>query len=309
MGSKVSNHDYTASLVPTSVNFDNKHVFSIDVEEWFQVGAFENTISRLDWQGLESRVELQTQKLLSVLRETRQTKATFFCLGDVAKRLPHLIKAIADEGHEIACHGSDHKRLFTLAPEEFRSDVLNAKNALEEAAGQAVIGYRAPSFSLTKDTWWAYEILANLGFQYSSSLYPIQHDHYGMSDAPKTPFYPLGNSNKSIVEIPMSVCKIFGRNLPASGGGYFRLLPYFIGKHLFAKAARQNQSASIFYMHPWEVDPNQPLVFDAPLLSRFRHYTGQRGMLDKVKKMLKHYQFGSMEDVVLAPLVRHADGL
>lgn len=249
------------------------NVFSVDVEEWFQVGAFENTLSREDWPNLESRVELQTRKILALL-EAAQTKATFFCLGWVAERTPQLIKTISDKGHEIACHGMDHQRIFRFTEAEFFEDISRAKHLLEQACGKAVVGYRAPSFSMSQATWGHYDQLLNAGFRYSSSVVPAQTDHYGAAGLPRLPFHPVSGS--SFVEVPMTVAEVFGRTIPASGGGYFRLLPRLISGWLMKKAKQQTGVGTIFYMHPWEVDPAQPFVREAPLKSRLRHYIGQK---------------------------------
>ncbi len=265
-----------------------KNIFSVDVEEWFQVGAFENTLSRDDWPQLESRVELQTTKILQLLK-TANTKATFFCLGWVAERAPDLIRTIADQGHEIACHGMDHQRVFRFSEKEFFDDVSRAKSLLEDASGKPVNGYRAPSFSMSQETWGFYHQLVAAGFRYSSSLVPAQTDHYGASGLPRTPFYPIENCN--FVELPMTVAEVFGRTVPASGGGYFRLLPSMIAEWLMKKARQQTGLGTVFYMHPWEIDPEQPFVKEAPVKSRLRHYTGQKKMAAKLGRLLSGREF------------------
>ena len=292
--------------VPRDIDYGGRHVFSVDVEEWFQVGAFERVIEKSDWDSLESRVERQTDSLLALL-SAKGTTATFFCLGWVAKRHPALIRRLTAAGHEIACHGMDHRRLFTFTKQTFLTDVQDAKKLLEDTSGGPVTGYRAPSFSLRYDTDWAYDALQEAGFGYSSSVYPIRHDHYGIPDAPRVPFFPLGSATE-IVEIPMTSYHGLGRNWPASGGGYFRLLPYFLGAGLFEKAVKANNAPGIFYMHPWEIDPGQPRVMQAPLLARFRHYVGQGRMAAKVSQLLASYDWGTARDVVLAPLRANAGG-
>jgi len=268
--------------------------FTVDVEEWFQVGAFETVFDRSEWPSLESRVELQTHAVLALLRDL-QIQATFFCLGWVAERLPDLIKTIADAGHEVACHGMDHRRLFTMSPLEFERDVKAAKNLLEAASGKPVRGYRAPSFSLTSEVWWVYKILADAGFDYSSSLYPVKTDHYGENSAPRGPFHP--HSADSLLEIPMTVCDLPLKRVPASGGGYFRLLPYFLSRHFMRAGPAQAGAPGIFYMHPWEMDTEQPYISRAPLLSRFRHYTGQSRLPKKLTALAKDFKFGRMDDI------------
>lgn len=274
-------------------------IFTVDVEEWFQVGAFETCFQRSAWPSLESRVEIQTQNVLSLL-DRLSIKGTFFCLGWVAERCPSLIKNIADQGHEVACHGADHRRLFTLTRDELKEDLIKSKTLLEETSGQRVVGYRAPSFSLTPEVWWTYDLLSELGFKYSSSLYPVQTDHYGMAGAPRQPFYPTGKDG--ILEIPMTVCDVPLKRLPASGGGYFRLLPYKLSRYLMYTGRKQAGAAAIFYMHPWEMDPDQPFVRSAPWLSKFRHYTGQKRLPAKLSKLSKDFKWARMIDVY-GPLI------
>jgi len=271
-----------------------KNAFTVDVEEWFQVGAFETTFSRSDWVTLESRVELQTRALLYLLSEL-SIQGTFFCLGWVAERYPLLLADIAKAGHEIACHGVDHRRLFTLTEEEFRTDVRQAKRTLELASGKKVVGYRAPSFSLTQEVWWAYKVLSEEGFTYSSSLYPVKTDHYGMQSAPRNPFYPLGDNG--LLEIPMTVCDVPFLRVPASGGGYFRLLPYGVSHYLLKQGVKQADVPGIFYMHPWEMDTDQPYVKEAPWLSKFRHYNGQAKLPQKLARIAHDFKWGRVKDI------------
>ncbi len=258
-------------------------VFSVDVEEWFQVGAFENTLKREDWPHLESRVVQQTNIILEILSQAKVT-ATFFCLGWVAERHPALISQIASAGHEIGCHGMDHERIFRFSREEFLADIQRAKALLEDAAGQAVKGYRAPSFSMSKEVWGHYKMIEEAGFAYSSSIMPAKTDHYGSEGIPRVPFYPLKSS--ALIEVPMTVAAIGGKTVPASGGGYFRLLPQFVSEWLAKRAHNQTGIGAIFYMHPWELDPDQPFIANAPWLSRFRHYTGQKKMPGKIASLL-----------------------
>ena len=282
----------------------DQYAFSVDVEEWFQVGAFENTLPRESWPTLESRVERQTCSVLQLL-ETLSVKGTFFCLGSVAERTPSLIREIVAAGHELACHGTDHRRLFTLKKAAIQEDIAGSKKLLEDISGTQVLGYRAPSFSLTPEVWWVYEFLREAGFAYSSSLYPVKTDHYGMENAPRGPFYPLGNG---IHEIPMTVCDTpFGR-APASGGGYFRLLPYGISKRLLKKGAAQAASAGVFYMHPWEMDLGQPYVAEAALLSRFRHYQGQAGLPRKLRHLASDFKFVPIKDIYCTLFSQSSNG-
>ena len=278
----------------SSISLPHKHAFTVDVEEWFQVGAFENTFSKADWPALESRVELQTRNILKLLAE-HQITGTFFCLGWVAERAPGLIAEIASAGHEIGCHGMAHQRIFHMTRSEFREEVRASKALLEQSSGQAVLGYRAPSFSLTPDVWWVYDELKEAGFVYSSSLYPVKTDHYGLATAPRAPFYPMGR--EGILELPLTVCDVPLKRLPASGGGYFRLLPYFFSKYLMAKGSAQASAPGIFYMHPWEMDLDQPYVSEAPALSRFRHYQGQAKLPAKLAKLFDAFQWDSMKNI------------
>ncbi|UTW54152.1 XrtA system polysaccharide deacetylase [Kordiimonas sp. SCSIO 12610] len=295
-----------APLIETSIQeiaddivYDHRHVLSIDVEEWFQVGAYEAVIHENEWADKESRVEYQVSLLLDIL-SAYNVKATFFTLGYVGARHPDIIKKIALSGHELACHGLDHKRLFNLSSDAFKRDTHKAKSILEDISGKSVIGYRAPSFSLSENVWWVYEDLAEMGFSYSSSIYPVEHDHYGMPAAPKRPFFP--NAGLDILEIPMTTYKLMGKTLPVSGGGYFRLLPYFLGNRLFRKGANQQATPGVFYTHPWEYDPDQPTIKQAPFKSRFRHHVGQNSMVQKLHKLLRDYEWGTMEDVIYRPV-------
>ena len=277
----------------SKLDLADRYIFTVDVEEWFQVGAFEKTLLREEWSSLESRVELQTHSVLDLL-DRLSVKGTFFCLGWVADRTPSLIKEIAARGHELACHGADHKRLFMMGRDTVKADISGAKKLLEDVSSQKVQGYRAPSFSLNSEVWWVYDLLEEMGFSYSSSIYPVRTDHYGMPDAPRAPFYPLGSG---ILEIPMTVYDVAKLRMPASGGGYFRLFPYQLSKWLLQQGAKQAGAAGIFYMHPWEMDLGQPHVPSAPLLSRFRHYQGQAKLPRKLRRLSEDLKFGRVIDV------------
>lgn len=264
------------------------NVFSVDVEEWFQVGAFENTISRADWPRLESRVEQQTDAILNLL-SLSGISATFFCLGWVGQRAPSLIKRIVEAGHEIASHGMDHRRIYEFDDAAFSDDIRDSKKILEDVSGQEILGYRAPSFSMTMDKWHFFELLERCGYKYSSSVFPAKTDHYGIPQSPRTAFYPVANSD--FVELPMTVAHLGAARLPASGGGYFRLLPSYAANWLMKRAVEQTNSGVVFYMHPWEADPEQPYVKDAPLKSRIRHYTGQGALFDRLSELFETWQF------------------
>ncbi|RZM04823.1 MAG: DUF3473 domain-containing protein, partial [Sphingomonas sp.] len=236
---------------------------SVDVEEWFQVGAFERVIDKGDWNGLASRVEANTDATLALFAESG-VRGTFFTLGWVADRYPQLIRRIVDAGHEIASHGWDHQRVFTMDAETFRADLARARKTIEDAGGTRVSGYRAPSFSIDQRTPWAHVVLAEEGYAYSSSVAPLKHDHYGWREAPRYAFRPLPDS--ALIELPVTVAEIGQRRL-ATGGGFFRLLPSALTNF----AVRQVNAAerpAVFYFHPWEIDPEQPRVRRAPMRSK-----------------------------------------
>ncbi|OWK32191.1 XrtA system polysaccharide deacetylase [Sphingomonas mucosissima] len=266
---------------------------SVDVEEWFQVGAFENTIAKSDWDDLQSRVVGNTSAVLDLFAECG-VRATFFTLGWVAARHPALIRRIVDDGHEIASHGWDHRRVFTMEPEQFRADIGRARAALEDAGGTTVTGYRAPSFSIDARTPWAHTILAEEGYTYSSSVAPVAHDHYGWRDSPRFAWRPLSDSK--LIEVPVSVAELAGRRM-AVGGGFFRLLPAAL-TDLAVRQANRGGHAGMFYFHPWEVDTGQPRVAHAPLRSRVRHYSRIGAMKGKLRGLLKRHAWGRVDDVV-----------
>jgi polysaccharide deacetylase family protein (PEP-CTERM system associated) len=267
---------------------------SVDVEEWFQVGAFERVIAKADWDGLDSRVAYNTGKVLDLFEETG-VKATFFTLGWVAERNPALIRRIADEGHEVASHGWDHDRVFTMTPDAFRADLRRARIALEDASGQRVTGYRAPSFSIDQRTPWAHQVLAEEGYAYSSSVAPLVHDHYGWADAPKYAYRPVAGSD--LIELPITLADVAGRKI-TTGGGFFRLFPAAITDRAVARANRDEHRPAVFYFHPWEVDPDQPRVARAPLKSRLRHYSRLGAMAGKLRGLVKRHDWGRVDAVV-----------
>ncbi|MFM9827394.1 MAG: XrtA system polysaccharide deacetylase, partial [Sphingomonas sp.] len=246
-----------------------RNALSVDVEDYFQVGAFENVIARDDWGAWPHRVEDNTLAVLDLFGETN-VKATFFTLGWVAKRYPALIRRIVDQGHEIASHGWDHKRVFSLTAEEFRADIRAARDTIEEAAGVAITGYRAPSFSIDARAPWAHPILAEEGYRYSSSVAPLAHDHYGWPEAPRFSFRPLADS--PLIEMPVTVAQL-GKRRMATGGGFFRLFPGAFTDWAVRQVNDGEGKPAIFYFHPWEIDPDQPRIPGAPLKSRLRHYS------------------------------------
>jgi polysaccharide deacetylase family protein (PEP-CTERM system associated) len=266
---------------------------SVDVEEWFQVGAFERVIAKGDWNGLESRVDHNTGMVLDLFAAAG-VRATFFTLGWVAERHPVLIRRIAEAGHEIASHGWDHRRVFTMTPDEFRADIARARAVLEDAGGAPVTGYRAPSFSIDARTPWAHEVLAEQGYVYSTSVAPVRHDHYGWRDAPRYPFRPLADAE--LIEVPVTVAEIAGRRL-ATGGGFFRLLPSALTDFATRQVNAQGHAA-MFYFHPWEIDPDQPRVGHAPLRSRVRHYSRLGTMAGKLRGLLGRHEWGRVDAVV-----------
>jgi polysaccharide deacetylase family protein (PEP-CTERM system associated) len=275
------------------------NAMTVDVEDYFHVSAFENTINKSDWNKLPLRVEQNTYRLLELF-EKHGVKSTFFTLGWVAERCPNLIKAIVDQGHEIASHGFAHQRITEMTKESFIADVEKSKNILEQLSGTEVIGYRAPSFSINDSNTWVYEKLIELGFEYSSSTYPIQHDLYGVPSWPRFMYErPESVNGKKIIEIPIpTLCKN-NVNTGIGGGGYFRLYPYLLSKRRIDKFHQNEQQPYNFYFHPWEIDPQQPRVKEAPLKSKFRHYINLSRMEGKLEKLVNDYKWDTMKSVYL----------
>ena len=276
---------------------------SVDVEDWFQVGAFEHTIAREDWDGLELRVGDNVARILDLFDEAG-VKATFFTLGWIAERNRTAMRAIVDRGHELASHGYDHARVFTLSRTEFADDLAKSRAILEDAAGQAITGYRAPSFSIDARNRWAHEVLAEHGYAYSSSVAPIVHDHYGWRDAPRFAFDPVPGSE--LVEIPVTTAILRGKRLAAGGGGFFRVLPYGFSRWAIRQVNAEGRPA-VFYFHPWEVDPGQPRVAGAPLRSRLRHYTNLSRMAGKLSDLLGDFAWGRMDALAAREKPRSLD--
>ncbi|WP_442955410.1 XrtA system polysaccharide deacetylase [Parasphingorhabdus sp.] len=267
---------------------------SVDIEDWFQVGAFETVIDRADWDGLEHRVERNTDNVLDLF-DAAGIKATFFTLGWVAERYPKLMQRIVGAGHELASHGYDHARVFTMTLQEFRDDLERSRKILEDSSGQAITGYRAPSFSIDQRTPWAHEILAEQGYRYSSSVAPIKHDHYGWAGSPRFAWKPVKGSD--LVELPVTTVKVGNRVLAAGGGGFFRLLPYALYNLAIRKMHKDDGQGAIFYFHPWEIDPEQPRVGNAPLKSKLRHYTKLNVMRAKLVRVGNDYAWGRMDEL------------
>jgi polysaccharide deacetylase family protein (PEP-CTERM system associated) len=268
---------------------------SVDVEDWFQVGAFERTIDRADWSTLECRVEANCDAVLQIFAEA-ETKGTFFTLGWVAERYPALIKRIVDAGHELASHGYDHKRVFNMTAGEFAADLEKTQAILEDLGGVAVRGYRAPSFSVDTRTPWAHAVLAEQGYAYSSSVAPVIHDHYGWPQSPRHAWRPLPDSD--LVEWPVTTARFAGRTLAAGGGGFMRMLPYGFTRWAITRMNAEGHPA-ILYFHPWEIDPGQPRVTDAPIRSKIRHYSGLSAMAGKLGKLLADFEW-TRADALLA---------
>ena len=274
---------------------------SVDVEDWFQVGAFERVIDPADWDGLGSRVEDNCARILDLFARS-EVRATFFTLGWIARRHPRLVRRIHEAGHEVASHGLAHARVFTLGPKGFSADLAESTRILEDAAGTAIRGYRAPSFSIDARTPWAYDILAAHGFAWSSSVAPVVHDHYGWRDAPRFAFRPLVGHD--FVEIPVTTAEVAGRRLAAGGGGFFRVLPYRFSAWSIGQVNRVDRRPAVFYFHPWEIDPGQPRVANAPLRSRLRHYSRLGAMEGKLARLLRDFRWGRMDALAAAEAPR-----
>lgn len=274
---------------------------SVDVEDWFQVGAFEKVIDRANWNALATRVERNCDQILQLFADAG-VKGTFFTLGWVAERHPALMRRIAAEGHEVASHGWDHERVFRLGREAFAADIDRARKVIEDASGQAVKGYRAPSFSIDARTLWAFEVLAEQGYAYSSSVAPIAHDHYGWREAPRFAFRPIDGAQ--LVEIPVTTAQFAGRRLAAGGGGFFRVLPYGFSRWAIRQVNREDKRPAVFYFHPWEIDPDQPRVEGAPLRSRLRHYTNLSVMAAKLSRLVGEFRWGRMDELAAREALR-----
>jgi polysaccharide deacetylase family protein (PEP-CTERM system associated) len=277
------------------------NALSVDVEDWFQVGAFETVISRDSWDALTPRVERNGHAVLDLF-ERAGVKGTFFTLGWVAERYPALIRRIVAGGHEIASHGWDHARVFTMNANSFRTDLRRARAAIEDAGGQSPVGYRAPSFSIDTRTPWAHAVLAEEGYAYSSSVAPVRHDHYGWPEAPRFAFRPLADAE--LIELPVTTVELGGRRMAAGGGGFFRLLPYRFSSWAISRVNRAERRPAVFYFHPWEIDPGQPRAAGAPLRSRLRHYTNLGVMEAKLVKLLGAHRWGRTDEVVRAERAR-----
>ena len=300
------------------------NALTIDVEDYFQVEAFASRINYNEWDNYPCRIKQNTQKILDIL-DDYQIKATFFCLGWIAKRSPSLIKNIAQRGHEVASHGYAHQPVYKQSPDIFMQDIRKTKQILEDIIGQPVIGYRAPTYSITQKTLWALEILAEEGYKYDSSIFPIKHDLYGIPNAPRFPFnvHTLKRANvftckrsnvltckrsnvqtckranvQTFFEFPLTTLRILNINIPIAGGGYFRVFPYIFIKNALRHINLKEKQPFVFYLHPWELDPEQPRINHLPWRSRFRHYVNLRKTEGKFRKLLSDFRFSTVLKVL-----------
>lgn len=267
-----------------------RNALTIDVEDWFQVSALAPHIPRASWERAECHVESNVDRLLAAL-ERHRAKATFFTLGWIAERYPAMVRRVEAAGHELASHGYGHLRVSDQSRAEFFDDITRAKAILEDIGGVAVTGYRAPSFSIGHANLWAFDVLREAGYRYSSSVYPVRHDHYGMPDAPRTPFVTASG----VIEIPLSTVRFAGRNWPAGGGGWFRLLPYAVSGALIRNVNRNLSQPAIFYMHPWEIDPGQPRVSGVSLKTRVRHYINLDRTEGRLERLLADFRWDRVD--------------
>jgi polysaccharide deacetylase family protein (PEP-CTERM system associated) len=284
------------------------NAFTIDVEDYYHVSAFEAVVPLVDWDRYASRVESNTHRLLDLL-DAHATKATFFVLGWVAERHPGLVRTLAARGHEVASHGYAHQRVYTQTPAQFRAETRRAKQFLEDTLGQPIRGYRAASYSITRHSLWALEVLRDEGFAYDSSIFPIRHDRYGIPRYPRFCHMLPGPSAAPLVEFPLSTLRVGGTNVPIAGGGYLRLFPYAYTRWGMRYLNRREGQPAVVYLHPWEVDPAQPRI-PAGRLSRLRHYTNLHRMEARVVRLLQDFAFGTMAEVLhtrgLLDAERHA---
>lgn len=271
------------------------NAMTVDVEDYFQVSAFEPHVDKSSWETFPRRVEPSVERILQLF-DSRSVKATFFTLGWVAERHPQMIRRIVDEGHELASHGWEHTRVSAQAPEQFREDISRTRKVLEDIGGQTVKGYRAASYSIGPDETWAWEELAEAGYVYSSSIVPISHDHYGMPEAPRFAFKAAGGR---LLEIPVTTLPLPGRNINCGGGGWFRLFPYGFSRWALNKVNQEEKQSGIFYFHPWEIDPDQPRPEGLGLKTRFRHYLNLDRMHERLERLLTDFHWGRMDHIFL----------
>jgi polysaccharide deacetylase family protein (PEP-CTERM system associated) len=271
------------------------NALTVDVEDYFQVSAFESSVSRARWDTFESRVCSNTERLLQIFDEAG-VRATFFVLGWVAERFPDLVRRICSLGHELASHGHDHRLVYAMSPQEFRNDLRRAKAALEAAAGVPILGYRAPSYSITRKSMWALDVLISEGYVYDASIYPVRHDRYGIPDWPRH-IHRVARPGGGLWELPGSTVRWGGANLPIGGGGYFRLLPYAWTRRGIRRVNHKERQPAIFYLHPWEIDPDQPRIPSSGL-SRLRHYRNLQKTEGRLRQLLTDFDFGTVQEVL-----------
>jgi polysaccharide deacetylase family protein (PEP-CTERM system associated) len=270
------------------------NALTIDVEDYFQVSALAPHFPRSEWENQTCRIERNVELILELLGEA-DVKATFFTLGWIAERYPQLVRRIADQGHEVASHGYAHHRATEQTEQQFAADIELAKAVLEDVAGQQVTGYRAPSFSVGPKNLWAFDAIAQAGYRYSSSVYPIRHDHYGAPDFPRF----AHEVREGLLELPVSTLRLLAMNLPAGGGGYFRLMPYSLTRSVLRWVNTRDRQPAIFYFHPWELDPEQPRVKAASPKTRFRHYVNLRHMRGRIRRLLHDFHWGRVDEIFL----------
>jgi polysaccharide deacetylase family protein (PEP-CTERM system associated) len=285
----------TSSTNASPATRQTLHAMTVDVEDYFHVAALAKMIKPQDWERWPTTVEHNTRTLLDLFDEV-QIKGTFFVLGWVAERHGELIREIAARGHEIASHGFSHQLVYKQTPAEFRAETARSKHLLEDLVQRPVLGYRAASYSITRQSLWAIDILAELGFRWDSSIFPVYHDRYGIPDSPTTPYLLQAANGATLLEFPLTTARIGRYRMPAAGGGYFRLYPYALSRALFRRATRDNATPAIFYLHPWEIDPEQPRVKGVGLLSTFRHYNNLHRCLPRLRAMLGEFPFGTVSD-------------
>lgn len=273
-----------------------RNALTVDVEDYFQVSAFAGHISPASWDRLTCRVERNMDLILSMFAE-HKVRATFFTLGWIADRYPGIVRRLVEQGHELASHGYAHLRASDQSRPEFFQDIVRAKKLLEDLGGVAVRGYRAPSFSIGRSNLWAQASLKEAGYHYSSSVYPIRHDHYGMHEAPRFAFHPEGG--EGLLELPVTTIRILQQNLPAGGGGYFRLLPYSVSRWCLQHVNTVDQQPCVFYFHPWEIDPGQPRQKGISLRTRFRHYVNLSSMEQRIRRLCQDFQWDRMDTLFL----------
>jgi len=266
---------------------------TVDVEDYYHVAAFEKVIAPKTWDQWPSRVVSNTNRILALFQQAN-IKATFFILGWVAERHPTLIKEIKAQGHEIASHGYSHQLIYNQTEQVFREETAKSKKILEDLIQTPITGYRAASYSITHQSLWALDALAELGFTWDSSIFPVHHDRYGIPSSPRSPYIIKTNTGQQLTEFPLTTANIFGQSIPAAGGGYFRQYPYSLSRWLFNRASQNQTQAQIFYLHPWEVDPAQPKVEGLSWLSRFRHYTNLDRCLPRLRRMVNDFSFGTV---------------